>query len=81
MELIMKPYKGIVRISCNRKCDKKLPAPEAGCLNCVHGMVEILDLGGNVLEELDRPVLEGTTLAACGPEPPYEVEEEYPHAV
>lgn len=50
----MTPYKGIIRISCNKKasgCDKKLLRPEASCINCNRGKVEILDLEGKVIAE------------------------------
>lgn len=46
----MKPYRGIVRISCaGGICDKKLVRPEAGCVNCDAASIEILDLDGKVV--------------------------------
>lgn len=52
----MTPYKGIVRIACKSKgCHRDLREPDAGCLNCLHGRVEILELDGKVKETLNRP--------------------------
>lgn len=53
----MKPYKGIVRISCTKKSgcacvSGKNTAPE--CLGCPDARVEVLDLKGETLYELKR---------------------------
>ena len=48
----MKPYKGIIRIGCERKkgCLKNLKKNvQPGCLDCPHAITEILDLDEKVL--------------------------------
>ena len=48
----MKPYKGIIRIVCERKkgCLKNLKKNvQPGCLDCPHAITEILDLDEKVL--------------------------------
>jgi hypothetical protein len=55
----MKPYKGIIRIVCERKkgCLKNLKKNvQPGCLDCPKGTTEILDLDEKVLFEYRSPV-------------------------
>lgn len=55
----MKPYKGIVKISCKRKdtCLKKLTGNvEPACLDCLEALIEIESLDGKVLAKA-RPKL------------------------
>ena len=48
----MKPYKGLVKISCKRKdtCPKKLTGNvKPDCMNCLDALTEIVSLDGKVL--------------------------------
>jgi len=54
----MKPYKGIVRISCGKKkgCVKNLRENvQPGCLDCPQAVTEILDLDEKVLFKYRSP--------------------------
>jgi len=52
----MKPYRGIVRITCTAKgaCASKRYSIGADCLNCDEALVEILDLEGEATCTLRR---------------------------
>ena len=55
----MKPYKGIIRISCQGKkgCLKNLKKNvQPGCLDCPQAITEILDLDEKVLFKYRSPV-------------------------
>ena len=54
----MKPYKGIIRISCEGKkgCLKNLKKNvQPGCMDCPEGITEILDLDEKVLFKIKVP--------------------------
>ena len=54
----MKPYKGIIRITCKPgTCGQagKLKEPAAECINCEAAKVEVLDLEGKATAGLARP--------------------------
>lgn len=47
---MMKPYKGIVRITCTGKtCKDKLKEPVAECVNCDQAVVEVVDFDYKVI--------------------------------
>ena len=55
----MKPYKGLLKISCKEKdtCPKKLTGNvQPACLDCLGALIEIVDLDGKVLAKA-RPKL------------------------
>lgn len=69
----MKPYKGIIRISCQAgACKQRFGEPEAGCINCADGLVEILDFEDKVIaaQEAAGRKAQGPRSKAKGPSRP-----------
>lgn len=55
----MKPYKGIVRITCiNKICKQKHKEPVADCINCEDAFIDIMDFEDKIISKKTRKKIE-----------------------